>query len=655
MKKIFYSLVIFISLFIFSDNVKAVDPSYSCHYTSSKVDFTVVYNNTGALYGDLTDADVIVKPLSSSFKIGNTEYTDINSWIDEQLIVYGRGNQLNSTDKCYDYMYFDQVDEGLLSGWWNGTTANDKIYFSDEYMTLEGVDLVLTLVEYADSPENVILNELLCTYGANPADLQSYSLTDLNTVSFKITSDKEAVTGQYEIFTDMNTSLYKGNYSVNKKSNTISYMRYNRSYTLHDQFHIRIFWDEDTDSWTCPKQIYIGMTSKIGLWTDNVERYLAYSDAQVSEFYEDEKWNEYTRGVVNYYLNYDASHVDYEQSSSAQGKMCVFSEENSDSWAIALKETSYSDGDVFYKAYRKSIDNNMKNVTINVPSGIIFNDCSGLTEIYTDCLAKEKCTISTTYFEKSTKLVSNAKMNSEDSGTAEEGTKLIDGEEYKQLLCNLSGKVNKLKDKSIINSLPTLKVSNNSGKNTNEYKINTLACEKWKYSTTYNCPDNNCDDIGYTISNQVRAIRDYCNIIYERYINNMSDPALIARKDECQSFNIFYDSLVKKGVIKDLTAGCDFISNELGEKLIWILNLLKIAGPILALGLGTLDFIKVIASGDSDKEMKNAFKRFSIRILAAILLFIIPVILAFLMDAFIGNQEGYDTDNPFCIDVYGGK
>ena len=46
--------------------------------------------------------------------------------------------------------------------------------------------------------------------------------------------------------------------------------------------------------------------------------------------------------------------------------------------------------------------------------------------------------------------------------------------------------------------------------------------------------------------------------------------------------------------------------------------------------------------------MKTAFKRLSTRLIAAALLFVIPVILAFLMDTFLGNQEGYDPSNPFC-------
>ena len=113
-------------------------------------------------------------------------------------------------------------------------------------------------------------------------------------------------------------------------------------------------------------------------------------------------------------------------------------------------------------------------------------------------------------------------------------------------------------------------------------------------------------------------------------------------------FNKLYNELVDKGIITDLSTGCDFITEEFSGKLVFVLDLLKIAGPIIAIALGTSDFIKAIASGDSDKAMKTAFKRFTIRIVAAILLFIIPIILAFLMDTFIGNQNGYDTDNPFC-------
>ena len=118
--------------------------------------------------------------------------------------------------------------------------------------------------------------------------------------------------------------------------------------------------------------------------------------------------------------------------------------------------------------------------------------------------------------------------------------------------------------------------------------------------------------------------------------------------EECIQFHTFYESLVSNGIIDDLTVDCSFLSNEFVEKLIWFLDIIKIAGPLLALGLGTLDFIRTVANGDADKEMKNTFKRFSTRLISAALLFLVPFILAFLMDMFLGNQNGYNSDNPFC-------
>ena len=61
-----------------------------------------------------------------------------------------------------------------------------------------------------------------------------------------------------------------------------------------------------------------------------------------------------------------------------------------------------------------------------------------------------------------------------------------------------------------------------------------------------------------------------------------------------------------------------------------------------------VSIIKTVASGDADKEMKNTFKKFGTRLIAAVLLFLIPFILAFLMDLFLGNQNGYNSDDPFC-------
>ncbi len=93
---------------------------------------------------------------------------------------------------------------------------------------------------------------------------------------------------------------------------------------------------------------------------------------------------------------------------------------------------------------------------------------------------------------------------------------------------------------------------------------------------------------------------------------------------------------------------CGSFSNDFIDKLQFFLNILKIAGPIVAIGLGIVDFGKAVISDDADKEMKNASKKFITRIIAAVLLFLVPFLLAFILDVTIGNKDGYDSDNPFC-------
>ena len=148
---------------------------------------------------------------------------------------------------------------------------------------------------------------------------------------------------------------------------------------------------------------------------------------------------------------------------------------------------------------------------------------------------------------------------------------------------------------------------------------------------------------------------NYCNkYIYERYVVGAdTDATMKKRLDECDSFKEMVKEAEELGLLRNISSECGMLSSDFTKILKDILNLVKIAGPILALGLGTLDFIKAMVSGDAEKEMKSAWKRFITRIIAAILLFLIPIILAFLLDRFLGVTpgNGYNPDNPFCIDT----
>lgn len=78
---------------------------------------------------------------------------------------------------------------------------------------------------------------------------------------------------------------------------------------------------------------------------------------------------------------------------------------------------------------------------------------------------------------------------------------------------------------------------------------------------------------------------------------------------------------------------CGVISTELKEFLQTIIDYIRIAGIALAVILGIIDYIKVIFGSD-EKSMANANKRFSTRLIAVALLFLIPAILTFVLGLF---------------------
>ena len=220
--------------------------------------------------------------------------------------------------------------------------------------------------------------------------------------------------------------------------------------------------------------------------------------------------------------------------------------------------------------------------------------------------------------------------------TTEEDNEIILGESFENLL-------GALKSPLQILSISALDFKLTVGNNKNATLRDITANEDL-------CSGEDCRNYSeYYTELGLKQIRSYCNEkVYSVYAKSKDVEGIDDRMNECIAFNTFYQELVENGIINNLGDGCGILPDELVDKLEFILDLLKVAGPLIALGLGTVDFIKVIANGDSDKEMKTAFKRFMTRLGAAALLFIIPVILAFLLDIFLRPEDGYDSDNPFC-------
>jgi hypothetical protein len=83
-----------------------------------------------------------------------------------------------------------------------------------------------------------------------------------------------------------------------------------------------------------------------------------------------------------------------------------------------------------------------------------------------------------------------------------------------------------------------------------------------------------------------------------------------------------------------------------GRLLVWANNILrwiKYILPVFVIVLAILDFIKAIGA-DKDDEMKKAQKRFITRLIAAALVFIIPLIIEFILTKM---GFGYDSCGLF--------
>lgn len=104
------------------------------------------------------------------------------------------------------------------------------------------------------------------------------------------------------------------------------------------------------------------------------------------------------------------------------------------------------------------------------------------------------------------------------------------------------------------------------------------------------------------------------------------------------------DSYINYGIIKSMDTEMECTGDEgiLGDvnnedSVAWllqkILNYIKILGPTIAIVLGSLDFAKAIIASD-EENMKKSQKRFINRLIAAMLLFFVPLLVQIMLELF---------------------
>jgi len=138
-----------------------------------------------------------------------------------------------------------------------------------------------------------------------------------------------------------------------------------------------------------------------------------------------------------------------------------------------------------------------------------------------------------------------------------------------------------------------------------------------------------------SINNSEDKLKKYCSSVLENqdyYLNGKGDkddkinvciPECLSIKDKATTLKL------KVGIITEDKGDCGFSS----RLLIWLRNIfkwIKYILPVVVIILGILDFIKAIGS-DKEDEMKKAQKQFIIRLIAAALVFIVPLILEFVI------------------------
>ena len=172
------------------------------------------------------------------------------------------------------------------------------------------------------------------------------------------------------------------------------------------------------------------------------------------------------------------------------------------------------------------------------------------------------------------------------------------------------------------------------------YSFDAYLVELQNYATTYSCESNEFKE-------KKQELIDICEVYRNEHGTAIEgeDGTTVARA--CSERCSWLEDEVAK--ICDTYSGtyrCGAIGVKLAAWLIKILKIIRYIIPVLVIILSVLDYIGAVASADDD-AMKKATKKFTKRIIASVVIFLLPVILQFLFDIF--KIAGLESGNPFCM------
>lgn len=164
-------------------------------------------------------------------------------------------------------------------------------------------------------------------------------------------------------------------------------------------------------------------------------------------------------------------------------------------------------------------------------------------------------------------------------------------------------------------------------------------------------PSSNCEDIFFVPSkNSIKATKgetQYTNATVSQYCNTYGDDIeQYCNNSICKIRNAMCGNTISNSSDDDSDCPAKL------RPIIWFVkrvafNTLKIFVPILLIVMGTIDFVKAVASSD-DKGNSEAIARFIRRCIAAVMCFFVVTIVTLVMNLFAKTDNGEQKDWQAC-------
>jgi len=136
-------------------------------------------------------------------------------------------------------------------------------------------------------------------------------------------------------------------------------------------------------------------------------------------------------------------------------------------------------------------------------------------------------------------------------------------------------------------------------------------------------------DVSQKVASRLQSMEKIKVALIEK--GDLSDAQKGRLDDTMANMHHFLELMGPSIIIPDLDReGCALISSELWEEINNILDIIRIAVPVLLIVLGMMDFSRAIISND-EKALKEAQSIFVKRLIAGVVIFFLPVMLNLLL------------------------